>query len=59
MNLRDLSCDLVEYISDRSDDFTCEEAQAFRVVMCRIMDDAKQIADADEATALRMLRDLK
>jgi hypothetical protein len=58
MNLRDLSCDLVEYISDRSNNFTCEEAQAFRVVMARIMADAKQMADADEATALRVLRDL-
>jgi hypothetical protein len=58
MNLRDLSCDLVEYISDRSNNFTGEEAQAFRVVMARIMTDAKQMADADEATALRVLRDL-
>jgi hypothetical protein len=58
MNPRDLSCDLVEYISDRSDDFTRDEVQAFRVVMARIMADAKQIADADEATALRVLRDL-
>jgi hypothetical protein len=58
MNPRDLSCDLLEYIIDRSDDFTLDEAQAFRVVMARIMADAKQIADADEATALRVLRDL-
>jgi hypothetical protein len=58
MNLRVLSCDLVEYISDRSDDFSPTEATAFRVVMARIMDDSKQIADADEATALRVLRDL-
>jgi hypothetical protein len=58
MNLRDLSRDLVEYISDRSNNFTGEEAQAFRVVMARIMTDAKQMADADEATALRVLRDL-
>jgi hypothetical protein len=58
MNLRDLSRDLVEYISDRSDQFTRDEAQSFRVVMARIMADAKQMADADEATALRVLRDL-
>jgi hypothetical protein len=59
MNLRDLSCDLVEYISDQSDDFSPTEATAFRVVMARIMSDAKQMSDADEATALRVLRDLK
>jgi hypothetical protein len=58
MNLRDLSCDLLEYIIDWSDEFTKEEAQAFRIVMARIMADAKQVADADEATALRVLRDL-
>jgi hypothetical protein len=58
MNLRDLSCDLVEYISDRSDDFTLDEAYAFRMVMKRIVSDEKQKADADEATALLVLRDL-
>jgi hypothetical protein len=58
MNLRDLSRDLVDYISDRSDNFTRDEAQSFRVVLKRIMYETKVYTDLDEATALRVLRDL-
>jgi hypothetical protein len=58
MNLRVLSCDLLEYIIGRSNYFTRDEAQSFRVVMARIMAEAIQTSDADEATALRVLRDL-
>jgi hypothetical protein len=58
MNLRDLSRGLVDYISDQSDNFTRDEAQAFRVVLKRIMYETKVYTDLDEATALRVLRDL-
>jgi NAD-specific glutamate dehydrogenase len=58
MNLRDLSRDLVEYISDRSDQFTRDEAQAFRVVMARIMADVKTLEKVKEETVLRVLRNL-
>jgi hypothetical protein len=58
MNLRDLSCGLRDYICERSDCFTPGQAQAFRTVMARLVEEEKMIADADEATALRVLRDL-
>jgi hypothetical protein len=58
MNLRDLSRGLVDYISDQSDNFTRDEAQSFRVVLKRIMYETKVYTDLDEATALRVLRDL-
>jgi hypothetical protein len=58
MNLRDLSCDLLEYIIEKSDNFTRNEAQCFRVVMACIMEDAKTLEKIEEEKVLRVLRDL-